>query len=114
MTAHFDHFAPDPPCDQCALSQVCRVQQMLCQAYLAYIDNRPWEKMERHPNAQLFAKLYRVRTPEEHEKFERSLAERRERMRLKAAKRAKDHQTAERLKQNFESRMQGIVHGAMC
>jgi hypothetical protein len=85
MSAHFDHYAPDPPCDTCQLKSVCRIHSLLCAAYIAYCEGEPWKNVIRQPNAELFAKVYRTYSPEEYEKLEVELA----------AKRLKARQTAE-------------------
>lgn len=79
MTAHFDHYAPEPPCDSCGIARTCRVQKLLCHAYEAYTQGHSWQYMVRQPTRELFDKMFHVPTAEEHEKFEQDLAKRRAR-----------------------------------
>jgi hypothetical protein len=84
VTAHFDHYAPECPCDRCPLSQVCRVQKILCQAYVAYCEGSNWRKVVRIPTREMYERMYRTYSVEDHERFERQLAEQRRRARMTA------------------------------
>ena len=81
MSAHFDHCAPEAPCDRCSLSRVCGTQKLLCEAYFEYCEGGNWKTAMRAPTHELFLKMYRLHTAEEYERLEKQLAARRERHR---------------------------------
>ena len=81
MTAHFDHFAPTPPCDDCVMAKTCADLKMLCEAFAAYTYGKPWEGIIRNPSESLFKRMYHLHAPEEYEKLDKYLAQKREKAR---------------------------------
>lgn len=71
----------ESPCDSCHLMLTCKTQSLACLAFIAHCDGDPWEKLERRPTAELFRRVFRLRSPEEYEKLEQQLARVRERYR---------------------------------
>jgi len=87
MTIHADRASPeDAPCDACHLSDVCRTQKLLCAAYSAYCDHKPWMYVERQPTHERFEAFYREPSAQEHENLERYLENRRQKRLLREAK----------------------------